>query len=90
MEKIYTMLLVKEIHKEIKKEIKKKKEIFFFIKLYVKAMKIVEKEEEENYKCFCKKNKKKIIDFSDYLIKLHKIVLQRILFIHCNKKYIFL
>ena len=56
MEKIYTMLLVKEIHKEIKKEIKKKKEFFFFIKLYVKAMKIVEKEEEENYKCFCKKN----------------------------------
>ena len=90
MEKIYIKLLVREINKEIKKEIKKEENVFFFIKLYVMAMKIVEKEEEQNYICFCKKNKKKIINFSDYLIKLHKFVLQRILFIHWNKKYIFL
>ena len=86
MGKIYIKLLVREINKEIKKE----ENVFFFIKLYVMGMKIVEKEEEQNYICFCKKNKKKIINFSDYLIKLHKFVLQRILFIHWNKKYIFL
>ena len=84
--KIYINFLVREINKEIKKE----ENVFFFIKLYVMGMKIVEKEEEQNYICFCKKNKKKIINFSDYLIKLHKFVLQRILFIHWNKKYIFL
>ena len=53
-------------------------------------MKIVEKEKEEEYNCFCKKNKNKFVIFSDYLISLHKLVFQRIWMIHINKKYIFL
>ena len=87
--KIYINFLVQEINKEIKK-VGKEENVFFFIKLYVKAMKIVEKEKEEEYNCFCKKNKNKFVIFSDYLISLHKLVFQRIWMIHINKKYIFL
>ena len=91
MEKrIYINFLVREINKEIKKVKKEEENVFFFIKLYVKAMKIVEKEKEEEYNCFCKKNKNKFVIFSDYLISLHKLVFQRIWMIHINKKYIFL
>ena len=53
-------------------------------------MKIVEKEKEEQYNCFCKKNKNNFINFSDYLISLHELVFQRIWMFHINKKYIFL
>ena len=81
---------MREINKEIKKVKKEEENVFFFIKLYVKAMKIVEKEKEEEYNCFCKKNKNKFVIFSDYLISLHKLVFQRIWMIHINKKYIFL
>ena len=96
--KIYINFLVREINKEIKKEENEKKKeenekeenVFFFIKLYVKAMKIVEKEKEEQYNCFCKKNKNNFINFSDYLISLHELVFQRIWMFHINKKYIFL
>ena len=81
---------MREINKEIKKVKKEEENVFFFIKLYVKAMKIVEKEKEEEYNCFCKKNKNKFVIFSDYLISLHKLVFQRIWMIHINKKCIFL
>ena len=53
-------------------------------------MKIIEKKKEKHYldkHCLCKN---KIINFSDYLISLHKDVLQRIYDIHINKNYIFL
>ena len=53
-------------------------------------MKIVEKEKEEQYNCFCKKKNNKFVNFSDYLISLHGLVFQRIWTIHINKKYIFL
>ena len=81
---------MREINKEIKKVKKEEENVFFFIKLYVKAMKIVEKEKEEQYNCFCKKNKNNFINFSDYLISLHELVFQRIWMFHINKKYIFL
>ena len=88
--KIYIRFLVREINREIKKEATenektKKENIFFFSKLYVVAMKIIEKKKEKH--CFCKN---KFINFSNYLISLHKDVLQRIYDIHINKNYIFL
>ena len=47
---VYISNMVREINKEIKKG--EEKELFFFIKIYVKAMKIIEK--------LLKKKKKKI------------------------------
>ena len=95
VKKIYTKFLVQEINREIKKEAEEnekinKENIFFFSKIYVIAMKNVEKKNEKH--CFCKSCfcKNKFINFSDYLISLHKDVLQRVYEIHINKNYIFL
>ena len=93
--KIYIRFLVREINREIKKEVcenekTKKENFFFFSKLYVVAMKIIEKKKEKHCldkHCLCKN---KFINFSDYLISLHKDVLQRIYDIHIGKNYIFL
>ena len=75
MEKFYTNFLLWEIRREIKKQSEKEeKNVFIFIKIYVIAMKIVEKKEEQN--CFYKK---KDIIFSDYLVNLYKNIMQRIL-----------
>ena len=75
MEKFYTKFLLREIRREIKKQSEKEgKNVFVFIKIYVIAMKVVEKKEEQN--CFYKK---KDIIFSDYLVNLYKNIMQRIL-----------
>ena len=68
MEKFYTDCLLSGIRKEIKRENEKEgKNVFIFIKIYVIAMKIVEKKEEQN--CFLQK---KDIIFSDYIKMLCK------------------
>ena len=95
IKKFYIRDIVREINKEIRKE---EKYFFFFIKLYVNAMKIIEKNVEEKkkmlkekltrkqYQYYCKKN---FICETD-LISLYKDVLYRIQCIHFNKKIIFI
>ena len=88
MEKFYTDCLLSGIRKEIKRQNEKEeKNVFIFIKIYVIAVKIVEKKEEQN--CFYKK---KDIIFSDYLINLYKNIMQRILSYNffIDKKFILL
>ena len=87
MEKFYTNCLLWEIRKEIKRQNEKEeKNVFIFIKIYVIAVKIVDKKEQN---CFYKK---KDIIFSDYLINLYKNVMQRILSYNffIDKKFILL
>ena len=88
MEKFYTNCLLWEIRKEIKRQNEKEeKNVFIFIKIYVIAVKNVEKKGEQN--CFYKK---KDIIFSDYLTNLYKNVMQRILSYNffIDKKFILL
>ena len=91
--KFYLQKLVGLINKEIKRE---EKEIFSFIKLYVKAMEIIEKNVQEKK---VKLTEKFAVDYgkficvngnSECLISLYRDVLQRIRSIHFNKKIIFI
>ena len=78
MEKFYTNCLLWEIRKEIKRQNEEEeKNVFIFIKIYVIAVKIVEKKNNI---------------FSDYLINLYKNVMQRILSYNffIDKKFILL
>ena len=87
MEKFYTNCLLWGIRKEIKRQNEKEeKNVFIFIKIYVIAVKIVEKKEQNRF------YKKKDIIFSDYLINLYKNVMQRILSYNffIDKKFILL